>query len=119
MSNESIGLVIGGVIPALLLGVFFVLQKMATRYGAGPGQYLFLLGLISAVLSGAVILFGKQVEFTIVGSMWTVASSACWGLAMAGMAYSLFKYHIPMSKLNPILNTNTLTAVILSIVFFG
>ena len=119
MSNEAIGLIIGGVVPAILLGLFFVLQKMATRNGAGPGEYLFLLGLISAVMSGVLILFGKPVVFTLTGSMWTVLSSACWGLAMAGAAYALFKYHLPMSKLNPILNTNTLTAVVLSIIFLG
>ncbi len=119
MSDSTLGLLIGGVAPALLLGFFFVFQKLATRKGIGPGEYLMVLGLTGSAIGGILIFTGKPVEFTAIGSVWTVLSSACWGISMAGLAYSIFKYNTPMSKLNPILNTNTLTAVILSIVILG
>ncbi len=119
MSDATIGIIIGGVAPAIILGFFMVLQKMATRKGAGPGEFLIILGIVSACIGGVLLFTANKPEFTVTGTLWTILSSACWGLSMAGVAYALFKYNIPMSKLNPIFNTNTLTTVILGILFLG
>lgn len=119
MTDETLGIIIGGIAPAVILGFFIVFQKLATRNGAGPGEFLLILGVVSAIIGGVLHFTGGTSQFTLSGTAWTVLSSGCWALSMGGVAYALFKYHIPVSKLNPIFNTNTLTAVILGILFLG
>ena len=119
MSNDSLGIIIGGIAPAIILGFFMVFQKLATRNGAGPGQFLVILGSISALIGGILFFSQDNTKFPANGIIWSVASSTCWGISMAGVAYALFKYHIPIGKLNPIFNTNTLTSVLISIIFLG
>ncbi len=119
MSNNEMGIIIGGVAPAIILGLFMVFQKLATRNGAGPGQFLIILGGISAVIGGILFFAKGEPNFPVTGILWSILSSACWGISMAGVAYALFKFHIPIGKLNPIFNTNTLTSVLIGIIFLG
>ncbi len=119
MSNNEMGIIIGGVAPAIILGLFMISQKLATRNSAGPGQFLMIMGGISAVIGGILYFTQGDLEFPTTGVLWSVSSSACWGISMAGVAYALFKFHIPIGKLNPIFNTNTLTSVLIGIIFLG
>ena len=45
MTAESFGLIIGGLIPAILFGFTAIFTKASTHTGIGLGLYLILTGL--------------------------------------------------------------------------
>ena len=119
MSKNTLGILFGGIMPALLLGLFSMFQKIGTRHGVGPEVYIFLGGITIGLVGVALIFVTKTGEFTLKGTVWALLSGACWAVATACVSYALFYYNTPMSKLAPIFNTNTLTTVILSMLLFG
>ena len=111
MKANTIGLLIGGVLPALLLGVSSVFQKTSNRAGIGAGPYLLIVG--GVVLIAGVILTLIQRDLTI---NWTsathgAAGAALWAAGMACIATALGRYNAQLSQLVPLYNMNTLVAV--------
>ena len=119
MSNNTLGIFFGGILPALLLGLFSMFQKIGARHGVGPEVYIFLGGITIAVVGIALMFVNRSGKFTLRGTVWALLSGACWAVATACVSYALFYYNAPMSKLAPIFNTNTLTTVVLSMLLFG
>ena len=108
MKANTIGLILGGVLPALLLGVSSVFQKTSNRAGIGAGPYLLVVG--GVVLAIGLVLTAIQRDLTI---NWTsathgAAGAALWALGMACIATALGRYN---AQLVPLYNMNTLVAV--------
>ena len=119
MSKNAIGIIIGGVMPAVLLGLFSLFQKMGAREGVGPEVFLLIGGLVIAAIGGTFAFTSKLGRFTLQGVIWSIISGACWAIATACVSYALFYYNTPMSKLAPVFNSNTLTTIVLSMLLFG
>jgi hypothetical protein len=54
MTKSTLGILIGGLLPALLFGVSQLFQKTSMRAGIGVGPYLMIIGFV-VVLAGGVI----------------------------------------------------------------
>ena len=119
MSNQMIGILIGGVLPAVFLGLFSFFQKLGTKEGVTPGAFLVVAGLTITLVGVVVSVIARSGGFGVKGSIYTVFSGIFWALSLAGISYALSRYNVPMSKLNPIFNANTLTTVVLSLFLLG
>lgn len=123
MTPQILGLVIGGVLPAVLYGTSSVFAKTSTNVGMPVGIHLFWIGLaisttgvlFSVVLPGAVP--------SLVPSIKGVASSSMlgllWGLGTGCVALGLLQYQAPLAKLVPLYNMNTLITVGLALILFS
>ncbi len=119
MSFETAGLVIGGLLPALLFGLSNVIQKGSAGGGIGIGPYLLSIG-------AGVITVGIVVGWLVPERTATLRSAALawcvgilWSAATALIAIAITRFSAPLSKLVPIYNTNTLIAVALALVVFS
>ena len=56
MSTKLIGLLVGGVLPAFLLGMTGIFQKLSTNAGVGTGPFLIGAGVTTAIVGGGVYL---------------------------------------------------------------
>ena len=95
-------LVVGGVPPAVLLGVTTVL----TRFSIGPGA------TVAAVGGTAFLTMGR----TAIGwraSGFAVAMGLCWSGAIACISYGFGTLKLTASVVAPLTNSNALIAVIL------
>ena len=119
MSNQMIGIIIGGVLPAIFLGLFSFFQKFGSREGVTPGAFLVVVGLTITLIGVVITAISRSGGFSVKGSIYTVLSGIFWALSLAGISYALSRYNVPMSKLNPIFNANTLTTVVLSLFLLG
>lgn len=119
MSGQTIGLLLGGVIPAVCLGLFSVFQKFSTREGVGPGMFLVIVGLMVALTGAAVMYFTGERGWHFRGSLWAMACGVVWGTGFGLISYALIRYQMPVSKLSPVFNSNTLVAVGLSLIIFA
>jgi uncharacterized membrane protein len=119
MPASWMGLVIGGFVPALGYALFAICTKCAADSGIGPGASLALVGLATALVGGIFHLFLPATPAPVRGMLWAAASGVLWGAGTGFVSLALMRYGIPVSKLNPIYNTNTLLAVALGLVVFS
>ncbi len=119
MTDNVKGLLIGGLMPAIMLGLFSIFQKIGARNGVGPEMYIFIGGIVIALVGGGVLYFKRSSILSWRGVIWAILSGSCWAIATACVSYAVLNYNTPMSKLSPIFNTNTLTTVILSMLILG
>lgn len=124
---ELKGLVIGGLLPALAFGVTGVLQKLAMRTGIGLGPYLLCIG-VGVVLAGTLMTVlwpttqPGAPRFAGTGAGAAALSGAVglsWAVGMALVAAGIGTYGVPLAKLAPLYNLNTLVVVLLALVIFA
>ena len=116
---EIKGLLVGGLLPALAFGLAGLLQKSASRTTPGMGPYLLcigagvlLVGLVyTLVAPGRAITPGPGVMAMGIGLFWAL------GMALVGLGITHFM--VPLSKLAPLYNMNTLVVVLLALVIFA
>jgi uncharacterized membrane protein len=116
MTTRQLALIVGGLLPALLLGLAALFQKLAAQGNMGTGLFLMISGLaISAV--GGLFLLGEQNTAWNNGAVgWTLAFAVCWALATGLISLALRRLDGSISQLAPLYNMNTLVAVLAGLV---
>ena len=118
-SPQTIGLIIGGLLPALVYGVSVIFTKASIQSGIGIGLYLVIIGL-SISLTGAVYyLFEPDSTFSLRAGGYAFAFGITWGIATGLIAIVLARFHTPLSQLIPLYNMNTLIGVLLALWIFA
>lgn len=113
------GLLVGGLLPALLFGATGILQKAYGRAGGGAGWYLPLVGLgVAATGLAAMPLLGERV-LTARAVAAALGIGVSWGLGMIAVVVGLTRLGAPLSKLAPLYNLNTLVVVLLALALFA
>ncbi|MEM9007723.1 MAG: hypothetical protein AAGE59_29940 [Cyanobacteria bacterium P01_F01_bin.86] len=119
MSPKLLGLVVGGILPALFYGISSVFAKSSTNAGMSVGGHLFFIGI-------AISVTGLVFNLLLPGhipSLLAVASSSMqgffWALGTGCIVLSLLKYQAPLAKLVPLYNMNTLVTVGLALLIFA
>lgn len=118
MKPQIAGLLVGGLVPALGYTIFAVGTKLSAQTGLGAGPLLVLVGA-GCVAVGAV--FWKLLPAGIdpVGAGWGLLAGLAWAAGTGCVSFALTRWGVPISKLNPIYNTNTLFTVAFGLVVFG
>ncbi|MEZ4386907.1 MAG: hypothetical protein R3D98_04910 [Candidatus Krumholzibacteriia bacterium] len=114
------GLLVGGLLPALLFGVAGLLQKVASRAGIGSGPYLLCIGVGVLLVGGLVTLGGGPVrEVSLRSVLASGAMGMAWALGTWGVILGIARYGVPLARLAPLYNMNTLVVVVLALAVFG
>ncbi|NTV04299.1 hypothetical protein HGA89_05230 [bacterium] len=113
------GLLVGGLLPALLFGVTGILQKAAGRAGAGVGPYLLFTGAGVALVGAAFAVARIDNAVSWRAGLLAGGVGASWGLGMALVLIALTRFGTPLSKLAPLYNLNTLVVVLLALVVYA
>jgi hypothetical protein len=118
MSSQTLGYVVGGILPALLLGIYTVLQKASTKQGISPGMLMVIMGVNIVIIGLAYCFFFKEYAVSIRSGLTATFTGIIWGIATVLIAIALSKYNASISKLVPLFNMNTLVAVCLGLLVF-
>ncbi len=119
MNNQTIGMLIGGLVPAILFGVSGVMQKTAQKTGISLGWYIICIA-IGVLLAGLPLLLTEQVkQISYKGGLLSLLIGLFWASGMITIAMAITKYGAPVSRLAPLYNMNTLIAVILGLVIYA
>jgi len=119
MSSQSLGLIIGGLLPALFFGLSGVFARPATRAGISTGFYLTIIGLAAATVGLVFGLIFPERELTFRSGLFTILVGSTWAIAAGLVAIALTKYGSPISRLVPLSKMNTLVAVIIGLAVFS
>lgn len=119
MDRNFLGILVGGILPAFIYALSGTLQKVPAKAGVGVGPYLALLGLgVTAVGLLACFFFPRgTLSFEGLGS--SAAVGIIWGLGTGAVLWALGSTGVPIAKLVPLYNMNTLFAVILGLIVFS
>lgn len=119
MTNATTGIIIGGILPALLFGVSGVLQKASMQAGIGLGPYLLCIAV--GVFGTGAVFYGLTSDRLIspASGAYALLIGVIWALSMGLVEVALNAYHAPLAKLAPLYNMNTLVVVLLALVVFA
>jgi hypothetical protein len=115
MEATTYAILLGGVVPAIFLGVSNVFQKLCAKEGIGTGPYLVAIGLTTALVGGAFTLFEKNAAFNSRSALFAGLFGVFWSLAIGCIAIALRRYNAQISQLVPLYNMNTLISVLISL----
>ncbi len=119
MQKNTLAILLGGVVPAILFGISGVLQKTSNRAGIATGPYLIIVGV--AVLLTGIAFAAVQQDLTL--NRASLAQSCLlgglWALGTAAIACALGRYGGQISQLVPLYNMNTLVAVVAGLVILS
>ena len=118
MKSQTAGLLVGGVAPAIGYSVFAIGTKLASQGGLGAGPLLVLVG-VGCLAAGAVFWWLLPAGIALPSAGWGLLSGLAWAAGTGLVSLALSRWEIPISKLNPIYNTNTLLAVLFGLLAFG
>jgi transporter family protein len=119
MSKQSIAILVGGLLPALLYGVAGILQKTASKTAIGPGPYILIIGVVAAMIGGIITLISRDTSVTWSGGVQTAGFAVLWSAAVVSIMLALGRYEGPVSVIVPLYNMNTLIAVLLGLLILG
>lgn len=119
MTQTQLGLLIGGIIPALLFGISGFVQKISTNQNITMGAHLVTIGLGVVSVGVIVCLVNNGEVFTIKKVIPSFVIGAAWGLGMFLVTMALVKYNASLSAITPLYNMNTLVTVLVALIFFA
>lgn len=119
MSPQVLGILVGGLLPALLYGATGVFSKASTKEGIGIGIYLMIIGLSIVLTGGGFFLLQADKTVSVRSALYACGLGVTWALGTGLVAIGLTRFGIPLGKLVPLYNMNTLIAVVLALWIFS
>ncbi|NEQ95347.1 MAG: hypothetical protein F6K30_01215 [Cyanothece sp. SIO2G6] len=123
MTPQLLGIVIGGLLPALFYGTSNTFSKISTNAGMPVGIHLLWIGFAISLTGILFSFLLPDQTITFIPSIKGVASSSTlgllWGLGTGCVALGLIRYQAPLAKLTPLFNMNSLVTVFLALVIFA
>jgi len=119
MSAQTLGMIVGGLLPALLYGVSSIFAKVSANTGMSAGGHLIYTGIaVSAVgVLLSLLMPGQAIATSAIGA--SLLFGLLWALGSGCVVVALYRYDVALSKLAPLYNTNTLVAIVLSLLIFA
>lgn len=119
MNPQTLGLIIGGLVPAVCYGLTGVFAKPATAAGIGVGWYVTIVGA-AILFTGLVIQLAQGGgAVTLRGGAYATLAGVSWAIGTALVAFALLRYDAALSRIVPLYNLNTLVAVVISLTVFA
>jgi transporter family protein len=121
MSQKILGMLLGGIIPALFYGISTITMKAGSQHKVSTSSYLMIIG-IAIFLTGIIIkpiLTTSDTKETLSGIGFSAISGLLWALGTALVNYSITKFDTPIALLTPLYNMNTLVAVLGGMIIFA
>lgn len=119
MTNSSLALLIGGLIPAVCFGLSGAVQKVAAKAGIGTGPYLIVIGVVVIAVGLAITAVERDATLTRTSGAYAALFGLLWAAGIGSIAIALGRYDGQISQLVPLYNMNTLVAVLIGLVALG
>jgi uncharacterized membrane protein len=121
MPNHTWGIVIGGIIPALLYGLSTITMKAGAESKISTSSYLMAIGVVIFLTGFALkpLLNTSATKESWLGLGFSIISGLFWAVATSLVNYSIVKFGTPIAILTPLYNMNTLFAVLGGLILFA
>lgn len=116
---NATSLIIGGIIPAVCLGLGTVLMRASIGAGATIPTYLAVVGTTIATIGWSATLLGDGGAMNLKASLYAGMMGITWSTAIACIAYGFGVLKLPVSIVAPLTNSNGLVAVLVGAIAFA
>lgn len=118
---NATGVVVGGIAPAIFLGLGTVLMRSSIAAGASIPTYLSVTGTTVALVGwGSLALTGQAGGLRISSAVgWAIAMALTWSAAIACITYGFGVLKLPVAVVASLTNANALVAVTVGALAFG
>lgn len=117
--TNSLGILIGGLVPALAFGIGALFQKHSNDIGIGHSSYLLHFSAGVVVTSVFAYFLFQDNRMSAQAGLFAVGHGMLFGIGFVCLAIGLTIYQEPISKLVPLANMSTLVAVVLGLLIFS
>jgi hypothetical protein len=115
MKMNSLAVLIGGVLPALLLGLSSIFQKTSAKAGIATGPFFIVVGVVVVLVGAVITALERDVTFNATSALHACIYGVLWASGIACIAVALRRYDAQISQLVPLYNMNTLVAVVVGL----
>lgn len=119
MSNNTLAVLVGGIVPAVCFGLSGAVQKVTAKAGIGTGVYLIVVGVVVVGIGLVVTAVERDVTLNRSSGGYAALFGLLWAAGIASIAVALGRYGGRISQLVPLYNMNTLVAVLVGLVALG
>ncbi len=112
------GVIIGGLLPAILFGAGSILQKAGNKIGIAQSHYLisFATGIITAGVVSFFVM--KNSPFSLKAGAFAAGHGLLFGAGFALIGVGIVVFNMPISKIVPLVNMSALVVVALGFFVF-
>lgn len=118
MKPETLGLVVGGLLPALLFAIDGVSSKAAARAGISWAPFVLITGLTIAAVGAIALALDPERRVTGAGAGFAMLKGLVWAAGSILVVLAMERLGAPLAKLAPLYNMNALVAAALALVVF-
>lgn len=119
MESKQLALWLGGALPAVMLGVSGLLQKLSATAGISAGMFLVATGAMTALTGLVFVLVERDAGFDARSLTYACLYGLVWSTALACISIALRRFGGQLSQLAALYNMNTLVAVLLGLVLLS
>lgn len=117
--NSSVGILVGGLLPAFAFGIGALFQKHSNDVGIGQSNYLLFFAFGLLVASGVAFFALPDNAYSMKAGLFASGHGLLFGAGFVLLAIGLTVYSQPISKLVPLANMSTLVSVAFGLVVFS
>ena len=119
MNATYVGILLGGLLPAVIFGVCGVCLKASNQHGIGPGYCLLFAGAgaLAVALVLLVMFRGQSVNARSATQAFLVGVT--WAAGLALMSLAMTRYRVPVSVIGPLTATACLVTAALALWWFS
>jgi len=119
VTSQTTAIVGGGVLPAIILGVFGVMQKTCMSKNLGIGPFFVIVGGTTAVFGLVYCLATGSRAVSLESGSYAAITGLLWCLGTGLIVFAVSRYGGSISQLAPLYNMNTLVVVLLGLLVFS
>lgn len=119
MESKQSALWLGGALPAVMLGVSSLFQKLSAVAEISTGTFLIATGAMTALVGLVVALVERDFASNLRSLTFACLYGVVWSAALALILVALRRFGGQISQLAALYNMNTLVAVLLGLAVLG
>jgi glucose uptake protein GlcU len=119
MNSNYIGMIVGGIVPAVIFGLGGIFVKASNQEGISINYLILFSGMGALSISIlAFMLFGEK-SMSVKSCIYAFLVGATWALGVFLVTMALIKYNTPMSIISPLNCTACFVTVLLALIIFS
>lgn len=119
LSSNILGILIGGIIPAVVFGIGGVFVKASNQQGISLAYYILFTGIGVLIISLIAFFILNERAINFKSGAYAFTMGATWVVGALLVAFALKKYNTPMSIISALNCTACLFTILLSLIIFS